>query len=465
MLSRTASFFFILLLLLAAPVLPQNMVLQQYIDMGLESNLALKRKDFSLKQSLTALHEARGMFLPTVDINARYTRAGGGRTIEIPTGDLVNPAYRGLNQVLGQDVYPTNIPNETVNFLRKEEHETKISVQQPIFVPEIYFNYKIKHNMNEMERAERNLYARALVADIKTAYYNFLTTREVVNLYQTTKLLLEENLRVNESLYENDKATKDVVYRAQAELSELEQKLAGAERDMDLARFYFNFLLNRELDTPIEVMETGGFQLHEAGGLDESVRHALEYREELSQLNYGIQAADNNITLNKSKFLPSVVFAGEYGFQGEEYNFNDEYDYWMASLVLKWNIFNGFSDKAKVEHAEYEKQKLNTQVNELKKQIALQVREAHHNTIVADKSLKAASDRVESARKSFEIIDKKYKEGLASQIEFIDARTTMTQAEINNIVTRYDYQIKFAELEKQSATYQLKFDENISGEK
>lgn len=35
----------------------------------------------------------RGMFLPSVSIEARYSRAGGGKIIEFPVGDLMNPVY------------------------------------------------------------------------------------------------------------------------------------------------------------------------------------------------------------------------------------------------------------------------------------------------------------------------------------------------------------------------------------
>ena len=74
--------------------LSQSNILHEYVQVGVKNNLAFQQKKFSLKKSIQALTEARGMFLPSVMIDARYSRAGGGRLIEIPIGDLMNPVYR-----------------------------------------------------------------------------------------------------------------------------------------------------------------------------------------------------------------------------------------------------------------------------------------------------------------------------------------------------------------------------------
>jgi outer membrane protein TolC len=111
-------------------VFAKETVLDQYIKMGLESNLALTQEKYSLEQSTKALKEARGMFFPSLTLHSRYTQAGGGRTIEFPVGTIVNPIYQTLNEILealGQDPKPFPvIPDEIIPFLRTEEQETKL---------------------------------------------------------------------------------------------------------------------------------------------------------------------------------------------------------------------------------------------------------------------------------------------------------------------------------------------------
>jgi outer membrane protein TolC len=73
--------FIVILIISIHSSFANDNVLDAYISEGLENNLALKQKEFSLKKSIKELHEARGKFLPSISIEGRYSRAGGGRTI------------------------------------------------------------------------------------------------------------------------------------------------------------------------------------------------------------------------------------------------------------------------------------------------------------------------------------------------------------------------------------------------
>ncbi|MBN1482631.1 TolC family protein [candidate division KSB1 bacterium] len=443
------------ILIFAAAVLPAQEVLERYIQQALDSNLSLKQADFSYEKSLASLREARGMFLPAVGIEARYSRADGGRIIEFPIGDLLNPIYQTLNALTGVPQFPTNLPNESFRFFREREHDTKVRVVQPVFQPHIYYNYKIQKNVAEIERASRDAYARHVVAEVKTAYYNYLTAIQIVELANRTKALLDENVRVSESLYENQKATIDVVYRARAELSRLQQRQVEANKLYELSRAYFNFLLNRSLDTPIDVEDVRIPERRQPAALNQVEESALQNREELLQLRAAIDAQRNGVNLNRASFLPGLAVVFDYGYQGEEYIFNSDYDYWMASAVLSWSLFKGGQDKAKIQQALLEQARLETQRMELKKQIQLDVRTAYEDLRVVNESIDAALEELTSAGKNYQIVSKKYEQGMAPHIEFLDAQNTYTQAELNAIIVNYDYFIKSAQLEKAAATFSL----------
>ncbi len=431
----------------------QQSNLEKYIQDGLQNNLALKQKEFSLNRSVAALDEARGLFMPSIGINARYTRADGGREIIFPIGDLMNPVYSSLNALMGIDAFPTDLPNESIRFMREKEQETKIQLIQPLFKADIFYNYKIHSNLTDIQKAERDLFARALIADIKKAYYNYLITDNLVKLANTTEEILKENLRVSESLFNNNKATKDVVYRAQAELSGVEQRKAEAEKSKMVASAYLNFLLNRDQESEILADSISVSPEKIDVDLDEAISLALKGREELKQLEFAWEAADNKIGLSKSGYLPDLIFAADYGFQGEDYRFTSDDDFWTASLVLRWNLFRGFQDKARVEQSEWEKKQIEARQLDLENKIRLQVRDAYQSVIVSETSISSAKDQLKSANKTFEIIDRKFREGMSRQIEFIDARSTMTNAELNYIVTLFEYYIRLAELERAVAFY------------
>ena len=79
---------------------PVAAVIDDYVREGLKSNLALQAQSLEVERSTAALAEARARYFPELALDARYTRAQGGRTIELPLGQALNPAYQTLNDLL-----------------------------------------------------------------------------------------------------------------------------------------------------------------------------------------------------------------------------------------------------------------------------------------------------------------------------------------------------------------------------
>ena len=428
--------------------------LDDYIKKALNSNLALQQQNFSYQKSQYALKEARGLFMPSITIHARYSRAGGGRSIDFPIGDLVNPIHQTLNQLLNQNVFPGNLQNEQIPFLRKEEHETKIRLVQPILQPKIWYNYEIKSLMEDSEHKKKRMFMRELVADVKIAWYQYLQSTEVLRLYQETKTVLEENLRVSQKLVENNMATKDEVYTAQAELSDLLYKLQESEKNKTLSAQYLNFLCNQPLDTKIETestIEPNSTIL----ALSDANSAAMQNSDELKLLDLAVTMADKGISVARSDYFPTLNVVVDYGFQGEKYNFSSKEDYWMASAILEWNLFNGWQDQAKTQQAKVQKKMVQAKKEELEKQLLLQVSEAYEQWQVVQAQSIAAQEMVKSTHEAFRIINKKYQQNSAPQIEFIAARNRLTGAEVSNIVCRHTLSIRQAELEKVTATFPI----------
>jgi pimeloyl-ACP methyl ester carboxylesterase len=103
--------------------------LQQLVDEALAANLELRASSMTVQQRLAALAQARARYLPAIDLAARYSIADGGRTIDIPVGDLVNPIYETLEQLLDAQGQPRPFPrvrNQSIDLLRNPEQETKL---------------------------------------------------------------------------------------------------------------------------------------------------------------------------------------------------------------------------------------------------------------------------------------------------------------------------------------------------
>jgi len=427
----------------------QNPVLENYIKEGLESNQGLKQKQLDYASNLAALKEARALFLPDVSLNARYTVAEGGRMIEFPVGDMLNPVYSTLNILTGSSQFP-QIENETFPFYRPREQETKVSLIQPIFNTDIIQNFRIRKEYTEIARIDLNRYRRELIKEIKKAYYGYQKAHNLVMLADTSISLVKENLRVSQRLFENDKVTMDAVYRSEAELSKVEVQQAQANNMLEAGRAYFNFLLNRALDAPIELYsETPvphGLPLEDASML------ALQNREELHQIKQYQQLNQHVTSLHRGNNIPGLFGVVDYGVQGEDYRITGEDDFIMASLVMKWTLFQGTSNHQKVQQSRIEGEKLEELYSETRQQIRLDVINHYYGLQAAYESVQSAGKQTQSAMRAYRLIDLKYAEGQSSLLELIDARTSLTGAAANLIIARSEYFSRLADFESAMGT-------------
>jgi outer membrane protein len=439
---------FLFLLSTMINVSGQTSVLDSYVKEGIENNLALKQQNLDYKQSLYAIDEARSYFFPQVSINARATFASGGRTIDFPIGDLLNPVYSTLNTLTTSNNFP-QVENEEIQFMRPFEHETKISLVQPVFNPTIYYNTRIKKELANSKSINKTIYQRNLIAEIKTAYFNYLKANKAVELIDETRKLVLENIRVNESLFENDKVTIDNIYRSKAELSKLDQQMAVAEKNVDISRKYFNFLLNKDLNEDILIDETLGENLPTIQGKS-SASDLASGRSELKMVDSYTSANKLSQKMYGADYLPTVLLAADYGFQGEEYRFTDDDDFATLSLVLKWDLLAGKRRKAKIQQSQIQGESLKTRQQELKNQLELQINAAFMDLIASEKAIEAAKEQRKSAEQTFYLINKKYKEGQANLLQYLDAQTMLTNAKENYWIEVYDFYIKLAEYQKQT---------------
>jgi outer membrane protein len=434
----------VLLSLLCIALPAQNPYLESCIREGLESNQGLKQKQLDYAGDLITLKEAKGLFLPDLSLNARYTLAQGGRMIEFPVGDLMNPVYSTLNMLTASQSFP-EIENQEFQFYRPTEHETKLSLVQPIFSSDIVQNYRIQKELTEISRIDVERYKRELIKEITQAYYAYKKAHNLLALADTSRSLVAENLRVSQRLFENDKVTKDAVYRSESELSKVEVQQAQAHNMVEASRAYFNFLLNRSLDALVELMAE--IPAAPAVSLEEATMLALQNRDELMQIEQYMQLNQHVTALHRGKNIPGVYGVVDYGFQGEQYSFTDEDDFILASLVMKWNLFQGTTNHQKVLQSKIEREKLEELFQETQQQISLEVINHFYGLQAAYESVESAGKQTRSAMRAYDLISRKYSEGQSSLLELIDARTSLTNAAANSIIARSEYYIRLADFE------------------
>ena len=425
--------------------------LDGYIKVGLDSNLALHQKNFDLRKAQLDLQRAGTLFYPQAGFSSQYTLANGGRTQSIPVGDLLNEAYSTLNQLTGTNKFP-QVANQSIQFLPNDYHDTKMEVTVPVINADLRYNRQVKSELINGRRADVDIYRRDLVQHIRQAYYQYLQAGKAVEIYSNALNLVKENLRVSGKFVENRMATKEIVLRAKAQVSQVESSLIGARNQLRNAIAYFNFLLNRPLDTPLitdsSLTNDPITPLHPSAELPAG-------REELLKVRSAQKVLETNLKWSRSYLIPKLNAFYDVGFQGYGLHFDNSQFYQVAGLQLQWPLFKANDNKYKIRQSEIDLASVHDQYRELTQQLTLQAQTIANDYSSSVEALQSLADEVESGRASFRLTEKRYAEGQALQIEVIDARTQLTNAEIRYSLGRLTVLDRAAELERVTASYKF----------
>ena len=435
----------------AAPAPPPlGRVVEPLVRDALAANLELTAAGASVDQRRAALDIARAHYLPALDVSARYSRADGGRVIDFPVGDLLNPVYATLNQLTGQSAFPS-VQNQRIRLLRSQEQETKLTLTQPLFDARLGPARDAAEAQLGAEVASHAALESRIARDMRTAYYRWLQSRAQVGILDATLALARENLRVNESLLRNGKITRDLVYRAEADVLEVEQARLGATNTQALALSYVNLLRNAPFDQPVLAADVTDEELEARApgetALDTLAGKAVEGRAELKAIDAARAAAGAGARLARAAFRPQLAFAVDAGTQGDQYRFGGEDRYVLASIVLKFNLYSGGADSAGLDSARALARGLDAQRAFEAQRIRLEVQQAMQNLDVSRASVATALKRVDAATGGFRIAQKKRDLGQINQAEFIDARRVLTDAQLNLNLTRFATLSSLAELD------------------
>jgi outer membrane protein TolC len=447
-------FFFLGAVLLAFNAAGQSAsseILEGYIRLGLDSNLALRQRSFDLQKALIDLKRAQSLFYPQASFSSQYTVAHGGRSQDIPVGDLLNGVYSTLNQLTASNKFP-QVGNQSIQFLPNDYHDTKVEVTLPLINIDLQHNRRVSGEMINAKRADLDVYKRELVLQIRRAYYQYLQADRAVAIYTNALGMVKENKRVSEKFVENRMATKEIVLRAQAQISQVESSLIEARNGKRNAAALFNFLLNRPLDAGIR-MDEDLFALGAA--TVDTVSMDITGREELVKLGSMQKIMAANLSNSRQYLVPKLNAFYDAGFQGFGLQFNSEQFYQLAGVQLVWTLFKANDNKYKVRQSEIDVKAAGDQYRELTEQLALQVQTSVNDYSSSLEALRSLADEATSAQETYRLAERRFREGNAIQIELIDARTQMTGAELRYSLGCLTVLDRAADLERATAAYKL----------
>ncbi len=442
----------------AAPAVdapPLEATVAALIDQTLAANLEIARSEADVAGRLAEIDEARARFRPSLDFTSRYTHADGGRTIDLPVGDLLNPVYAAVNSTAGTSFAP--IPNQTIKLLRPTEQDTRFTMTQALYDARNAPSLAASRELHRSAAASLAALRARLVRDVKQGYYALVAARDGATILDHALALARDNLRTNQSLFTNGKVTRDYVLRADADRLALEQQKRAAASAVTLAASYLNLLRRLPLDTDVplatidaESAVSARTQLADRTG-GASLAHltdfATERRPELAALAAALAASGDQESVARAAFKPRVFLSVDAGSQGEQYRFGSDDRFVLASVIVQFKAFSGGADTARVASSRAATAALRAEREQAKLGIQLDVQRALEALDVADASLDTAAQRVAASDAALTIVSRKRDLGQVNQTEFLDSRNALTGAELNLSRTRADALARLADLE------------------
>ena len=439
--------FLLYLVFLITPTQAQQ-VLDTYIKEGVANNLVLQDKNASLEQSLLALKDAKSFFIPSVDFGASYTLAEGGRTIAFPVGDLLNPVYSTLNKLTASNKFP-QIENVSEQLLPDNFYDTRFRTTLPLLNTDLIYQQQIRKEQVNWTSYQVEIYRATLIQDIRVAYFNFCAAHSSISILKNTLQLVDQNLKDTRSLVENGKRLPAAVLRAESELEQVKSLLIEAELKTNNAAQYLNFLVNRPLDQSVAFEEIP----LDLSRLDQLLLEDLHPQNPEMRAMQSMETIQETVLKSgKNYWVPKLSTYADIGSQGFDWSFDSQSKYLMWGLNFSMPVFQGGRNQNQIqrnvlglESVQRQKELVNQKLN-----LGLQTQRNEVKTLLA--ALQSSEKKLVSASAYLKLVDRGFKDGSQSLLEFIDARNQYTQAALQKNISAYKLQMALAQLERQLST-------------
>jgi len=438
--------FFLFCVCISSPLFSfsQNTLLDNYIEEAIQQNLVLRQKNIPLAKSRLALKDAEKMFKPTADFSFSYTLAFGGRTIDLPIGDLLNPVYNTLNRLTQSSQFP-QLENVENQLLPNNFYDGKIRISYPVFNKDLKLQKEIRIQEVQLQENEIEIYKRELVLAVKTSYYQYGLALESQLILGNAKKLLEKSLEIIQILVREGKALPAQVLRAENEIEILDSKLKESDYQVINAQLYLKFLLNRENNLPLK-FEKPPLETNLLQDLETFKRNASNPT--FKKIDMALSIQNLLEKRNQQFFIPQVSLFSDIGSQAFNWQFNNKSVYVIGGVQLMMPLWVNKMNKLKGEQIQLDIQALKWNKELLENQENLAINLAMNKVSVSKKAFTSMAKQVNTAATYLRLTERGFQGGAVTLLEMYDAQNQYTNALLQENMKYYQYLMALSELQK-----------------
>lgn len=375
----------------------------------------------------------------------------------------------GLPQINGQFQYDYNaivpsviLPANTFDPTAPEDAVTTaqfgvawgaqvgIGVSQLIFDGSYLVGLRAAATYRELA-AKNKLQTDVNIAESVTkAYYSVLVAEERVKILTVNVGRLDSLIRDTEILYEEGFAEGIDVMRLQVQRNNLLTEQQKVKNLIDLSYQLLKFQMGYRLEKPIKL--TDQLEGSDITALRIISNEPVDYgnRIEYSLLETQRKLAELNEERIRKGALPSVFFSGNIGANHGNRRFNP-FENWFTLSTLSLGatipIYDSGIRKTQQQRERLNIIKIDNGAEQLKESFELQNSQAIINLSNGLQTLDVQQRNLDLAKEVLRVSNIKYKEGVGSNIEVINAESSLKEAQTNYFAALYDVLIAKVDLD------------------
>jgi outer membrane protein TolC len=385
-----------------------------------------------------------------------------GNDLDAQYGVVVQTRAVALPQVQATGQYKDTDPRAIESFpgLSQPHENWNAGVQ---IVQSIYEGGKMVAALQAASATKKQALAQyqTVITDtllaVRLAYYDVLLAAQQITVNEASVNLLQKELDDQQSRYNAGTVPKFNVLRAEVALANERPALIQARNNYRIAKNNLSNLLGYNLprdiweDIPLNLTDTLDATPYQVD-LPTAIQQALGRRTELVALRQTAELQRLGVVNAKAGYKPTVqVFAG-YNWYNAQFTppveITHDINGWNAGAQMSWDIFDGMLTHGKIVQARALYDKSKTDLDDRARQIELEVRTAYSGFIMArevlDSQLKVQEEAEEALREASARADA----GTGTQLDVLDAQTSLTQARTTEVQALHDYDAARARLER-----------------
>jgi outer membrane protein TolC len=269
------------------------------------------------------------------------------------------------------------------------------------------------------------------------AYYDLLEAEKLLKVADEDVKRYEAHKQDAEARYKAGVVTRNEVLQAEVTLADARQRYLTAENQRSLWASRINSLLLRPLNEEVQVEEAAGTAA--AGITLEAASTAAEAESlEIRIIDASIKAKEESVSAVQAEYLPTFYLSGGYQYQENEHQVHE--DNWSLIAGVNINLSSGGATRGRAAMGRSELSSLRLIRDKIADAVRLDVKGAYLDLDSSSRKIEVTKTAVTQAEENLRLQRLRYKEGVGTSTEVLDAVSLMSTAGSNSWRALYGYE-------------------------